>query len=235
MTEYEIRRRFRDRKRTANDFDRRLRRRARQQHRQVTPPPSRAPSVQQGATVAHASLQPTLAQIADVERLIAIHKLHQREAGQAPGPDRITYRDLGPREVARIYRAVSKEILAGTYEPSQALQVQRPKPAGGFRTLSLRSIVHRTVSAALTMALGPYWETVLLPCCYARHPGRGVWRLLVDLEHIVATEQRFVLQLDDIAQAFDHVPIDRVMEKELSLDTIACCSSHGLERETILG
>lgn len=80
-------------------------------------------------------------------------------AGQAPGPDRVTYSQLGPREIGTICRTVAQEILHARFEPSQASQVPIPKPSGGKRTLKIRSIVYRVVSAALVVALGACWPS----------------------------------------------------------------------------
>jgi hypothetical protein len=154
---------------------------------------------------------PTLRQIADHEYLLEIANHQAIYAGQAPGPDRVRHGDLGPRERAAIMRSVSEEILAGTYEPSRARRVPIAKPSGGFRVLSIRSILFRIVSAALAIALDPYWDPKFLDSCHGFRPGRGPWSMLVHLERIIMEQERFVFVQDDVRKAFDNVPIDYVM------------------------
>ena len=43
----------------------------------------------------------------------------KHEAGQAPGPDGVTYRDLGRSEVRQHHRDLSRTILGGSYRPGQ--------------------------------------------------------------------------------------------------------------------
>ncbi len=60
---------------------------------------------------------PTVAQVADADRLISIFYELKLQAGQAPGPDGFTYTDWSRREVADILRELSKAMCAGTYRP----------------------------------------------------------------------------------------------------------------------
>jgi hypothetical protein len=154
---------------------------------------------------------PTVEQIADPDNLIRVFYELKACAGQAPGPDGITYADLGRREVPELMRALSAEVRAGTYRPGPARLVMIPKPAGGHRTLRLRDLADRVVSAALNDALCPLWETVFLPMSMGFRKGRGVWRMLAELEAIIVGQDRWVLATDDIKNAFDNVIIGDVL------------------------
>ncbi len=155
---------------------------------------------------------PTLRQIADHENLITAFYDLKRDAGRSPGPDGIAYDQLGRREVSAVMRGLSKEIIDGTYEPSKARQVKIRKSSGkGFRTLSLRSILHRVVAKVLADALGPYFDQMFLPGSHGFRPGRGPWSMLVEMERIILEQGRYVIAQDDIANAFDNVEIGPVV------------------------
>ena len=102
---------------------------------------------------------PSLQQIAHPDNLINVFEKLKRDAGHAPGPDKVAYNQLGPREIAEIMRAVSKEILNGSYQPSKARHIKILKSDGlRYRTLKVRSIVYRVVATAVATAMGPFWE-----------------------------------------------------------------------------
>ena len=151
---------------------------------------------------------PQIEQIFDPENLIRVFDGLQHHAGNAPGPDGIRYNQLGRREVGNVIRSLSAEILNGTYYPSKARHVRIPKANGrGYRTLSLRSILYRVVSKALADARGPYFDRMFQSGSHGFRPNRGVSSMLLDMERIIVEQQRYVIAQDDIANAFDHVPI----------------------------
>jgi hypothetical protein len=154
---------------------------------------------------------PTVEQIADADNLIRVFYELKARAGQAPGPDGVSYADLGRREVPEMMRNLSAEVRAGTYRPGPARPVRIPKPAGGHRTLRLRDLADRVVSAALNDALAPFWETVFLPSSMGFRRGRGVWRMLAEQEAVVVGQGRWVLATDDVKNAFDNVNVGDVM------------------------
>src|SRR5262245_4477541 len=154
---------------------------------------------------------PTVGKIAHADNLIRIFHEMRARAGQAPGPDGITYRDLSRREAANLLREVSKIVRRGRYRPGPARKVMVPKLKGGQRTLHLSNIIDRVVSAALNDAMSPLWETVFLPCSMGFRPNRGVWHLLAELEMQMLDQKCWVLALDDIKNAFPSVIIADVM------------------------
>jgi RNA-directed DNA polymerase len=156
---------------------------------------------------------PSLAAVADPENLIRTFRDLRGRGGQAPGPDGLTYSSVGPPEAAGILRELSRAILKGQYGPQAARQVRVPKPGGaGHRTLTLRSIFDRVVSAALNRALTPWWERLFLPGSVGYRPGVSTWDLLARLEHALTSQGRWVLAIDDVRRAFDHMRVADVLE-----------------------
>ena len=155
---------------------------------------------------------PSLQQIAHPDNLIKVFEELQRNAGHAPGPDRIAYDQLSRREIGQIMRSLSKEILNGTYEPSKARHIKILKSDGvRYRILKIRSITYRVVATALANAMGPFWELKFLSGSHGFRSGRGVSSFLIDMERIIIDQQRYVIVQDDIANAFDNVQIGSVM------------------------
>ena len=198
MNDYNHKRRYRQRKLTATGFYEQRQQRSRARRR---------------AEASHRQGLPSLQQIAHPDNLIRIFEELKSKAGHAPGPDRVAYDQLGSREVAGIMRTVSKEILNGTYEPSKARHIRISKSDGrGYRTLKLRSITYRVVTTALATAMGPMWEKKYLSGSHGFRSGRGASSFLIDMERIIIDQKRHVIAPDDIANAFDNVPIDYVMD-----------------------
>lgn len=165
------------------------------------------------AAVASAAITtpPTLDAVAHPENLIAAYYDLKARGGHAPGPDGVTFDHLGPREVAQMMRWVAYLLDTGVYTPGPSRAVAIPKTNGSTRTLHLRNVVDRVISAAILRALGPIWDRMFLPCSYAFRPGLGTWHLIADLLPKMVAERRPVIASDDVYHAFDNVPIDRVL------------------------
>jgi hypothetical protein len=150
---------------------------------------------------------PSLRQLASADNLIDTYYSMRSRAGQAPGPDGLSYCDLSPGEVAHIMRGLSTAVLAGSYRPGPTRKVRVPKPRGGHRTLSLGNLCDRVLAGALNTALGPLWESIFLPCSYGFRPRRGTWLLLAELGAAMTREGLWVLGLGDVMNAFPSLPI----------------------------
>jgi hypothetical protein len=155
---------------------------------------------------------PTLARVADPDHLIATFHAMKAEAGRAPGPDRVTFEGLGPSEVAACLRAVSRAILDGSYGPGPSRELPIPKPGGGHRTLSIRSLIDRVVSKGIYRALLPLFEQLFLDGSHGFRPGRSPMTLFAALEAVMIRTGRSVLAQGDLKRAFDFVVIADVME-----------------------
>src|SRR5581483_1875086 len=155
--------------------------------------------------------KPTVEQIAATDNLIRVYYELKTRGGKAPGPDGFTYADWGRREVASILRELNAAICAGQYRPQPSRPVPIPKATGGVRTLRVANLCDRVLATALHQAMERVWEPVFLPCSMGFRPGRGVLRLLAELERVMIDQDRWVLAIDDVAKAFDNVAIDDVM------------------------
>jgi hypothetical protein len=155
---------------------------------------------------------PTLARVADHEHLLVAYTEMKAEAGRAPGPDRVTFEGLGPSEAAGLLRAVSRAILDGRYGPGPSRKLPIPKPGGGRRTLSIRSLIDRVVSKAIYRALLPVFERLFLDGSHGFRPRRSPVTLFAALEAMMIQTGRTVLAQDDVKKAFDFVVIADVME-----------------------
>lgn len=155
---------------------------------------------------------PTLEQIASTDNLIRVFRELKRNAGQAPGEDGVTYSDLSFSEVATCMRGLSQVVLRSQYRPAPSKLVPIPKASGrGYRTLSLRNILDRVIASALNEALTPVWERIFLPGSFGFRLRRGPWDMLIELERLMVEQNRFVLAIDDIKDAFDHVNLEELM------------------------
>src|SRR5262245_28718143 len=121
------------------------------------------------------------------DNLIETFYTLKQRAGQAPGPDRLTYSSLGRSEVGGLMRDLSKPVMAGQYRPNGGRVVPIPQLSGGTRDLKLRGICDRVISAAVHEALTPLWETIFLPTSMGFRPGRGVHRMLAEIELVTAS------------------------------------------------
>jgi retron-type reverse transcriptase len=155
---------------------------------------------------------PSLDEIADPENLIRVFRELRRNAGQAPGTDGVTYADLSTVEAASCMRGLSQVVLGGQYRPAPSRVVSIPKAGGnGCRKLSLRNTLDRVIAAALNTALTPFWEGVFLPSSMGFRPHRGPWDMPIELERRMVEQDRWVLAIDDIKDAFDHVNLDDLL------------------------
>jgi hypothetical protein len=142
--------------------------------------------------------KPIVEQIAATDNLIRVYYKRKADGGQAPGPEGFTYADWSRREVASILRDLSAAVCAGRYRPQPSRSVPIPKANGGVRTLRISNLCDRVVATALHQAMERVWEPVFLPCSMGFRPGRGVLRLLAELERSMLDQDRWVLAVDDV-------------------------------------
>src|SRR5215469_14121009 len=157
-------------------------------------------------------LLPSVEVIANVENLIRVFRELKRNAGQAPGEDGVTYADLSSSEVGSCMRGLSLVLLQGQYRPGPSRLLSIPKASGkGDRKLALRNILDRVVAAAVNNAMTPFWENIFLPGSMGFRPHRGPWDMLIQLERTMVEQDCWVLTIDDIKNAFDHVNLEDLM------------------------
>lgn len=181
-------------------------------------------------------------ELVDHENLLEIWRQMARESGAAPGPDGISFGDLGPREVGDVMRVVSRALLDGIYRVGKPRSVSIPKPSGGSRTLKIFNVVDRVVMKTVEMALSPIWDRHFLPCSYGFRPGRSHHGLIADLIVTMETWNHWVIATDDIRKAFDFVRVEDVMARHHEviddvqiLDLIGNLLRAGRERSPYIG
>jgi retron-type reverse transcriptase len=155
---------------------------------------------------------PTLDQIADADNLIRVLRELRQKGGQAPGIDGVTYDDLSPPEIGTCMRALSQVVQCGLYRPAPSVLVEVPKASGnGHRTLAIRTIMDRVISAALNNALMPFWDKRFVPNSMGFRPRKSPWDMLIALERAMVQQEWWVMTIDDIRDAFDHVNLNDLM------------------------
>jgi len=173
------------------------RRRFQKQHKRLEWPSNRLPS---------------LKQIFTADNLIDTFYRLKSQGGSAPGPDGVSYDALSHREVCQIVRQLTSEIVERCYRPSRPRYVRISKGSGrGTRTLSIRSICNRVVSAVLNDALSPFWESRFSPRSFGFRRQLGIWDLLIAVERSIREGGRTVIVEHDVYHAFDEVPVDHAM------------------------
>ncbi|MGO9597013.1 MAG: reverse transcriptase domain-containing protein [Isosphaeraceae bacterium] len=135
------------------------------------------------------------------------------EAGSAPGPNGLQFEDLDIDERWELARALGKCISAGNYGPGPDRVVEIPKASGrGTRALRLQNIEDRVVQRAIVQILQPFLDPTFATTSYGFRPGRGREDALAMAEHLSTKEGRWIWILDDIRDAFDQVPHQRLLD-----------------------
>lgn len=170
------------------------------------------------------AVEPAFYEIIRAKNLIKCFEEMRSKAGQAPGPDRATFRNMSFGEWAAVLRAVSRVLADGTYRPGPSRRQDIVKIGGGTRPLTIRNIVDRIVSKAVNNAVSAYLDPLFCNSSYAYRPHRGVMSLFANLERTLFQHQCFVLTQDDIQEAFPSVCIS---------DCIADYRRHFTDERTI--
>ncbi|MEJ7638826.1 MAG: hypothetical protein WKF75_12840 [Singulisphaera sp.] len=138
--------------------------------------------------------------LSDAEFLIDSYYALRAGGGHAPGPDGLTYWDLGPGEVALVLREAAAAVRRGDYR-SGPVAAAIPSPAA---TRTRRSSTSRQGRRPPSPA-----DALSRPSScrsYGFRPGLGAQDLLADLMAAMAASQTTTLAVDDVKKAFDFVP-----------------------------
>ena len=136
-----------------------------------------------------------------------------RNGGQAPGIDGLRFQDLSRRETHELIRTVRKGIRRGRYRPKPNRQVKIPKASGnGTRTLSVACVVDRTVQRAITQIIEPFIDPTFGNYSLGFRPNRGREQALAMALNITREQDRTVWITEDIKNAFDQIPLERLMD-----------------------
>jgi hypothetical protein len=154
--------------------------------------------------------------------------------GDAPGPNGITYADLNHATIWGLLRDINGRLLDGTYRPGPVRRTSIPKTSesGGTRTLSIPNIEDRCIQRAVLQVASPWLDPMFDQDSFGGRPGRSTWMALARALSLV---ERGYTQLisQDIRDAFDNVPINRLLDA-LS-QRIPSPSFVALVKEAVLG
>jgi retron-type reverse transcriptase len=165
-------------------------------------------------SMGHAGYPLRVEQIAHSEHLFHCWKRLNSEGGKGAGIDGHTYADFSPGEVGQILGDLSRQAVGGNYFSERVRKVRIPKKPGSdaFRTLKIGTLCDRVLGSAVDHAFRGFWKARFLRWSYGFREGMSTWRLLAELEVAMQITGRRVLAIDDVKNAFDTVPIDRVVE-----------------------
>lgn len=155
--------------------------------------------------------QPTCAEIIHPENLLRVYQERSKVAGPAPGLDELSWGHLSVPEAGAVFRHLSRMIRERRYRPQEPRPVEIPKSDGDTRTLLLRSILDRTVSAAVLEKVAPLGEHIFLPGSIAYRPLRSIYQALARMITWIEQANRPVVSQADIRKAFDNVRIADVL------------------------
>lgn len=135
-----------------------------------------------------------------------------RYGGAAPGPNGLLYEDLCNREIWELCRALREAIRSDGYRPGPDRLVKVPKPNGrGDRTLRLQNIEDRIVARAVVQTIQPLLDPTFDVNSFGYRPGRDRRHALATAMHLAEVEDRSVWVLEDVKNAFDNVPLPRLL------------------------
>ena len=133
--------------------------------------------------------------------------------GTAPGPNGLRLNDLDAQEAWDLARVLGKAIRSGRYRPGPERTVRIPKVGrAGYRTLTLQNAEDRVVQRAILNAVEPMIDPLFLPTTCGFRPGRGILHALALAEASMKQEGNRVVIAEDIKDAFDNIPIGRLMD-----------------------
>ncbi len=146
------------------------------------------------------------------------------EGGGAPGPAGLTLDELDESERWELVRALGSSIKSGRYRPGPHREVRISKgPGRGTRTLRIRNVQDRVVNRAIVQVVQPFLDPTFAPNSFGYRPGKGRENALAYAEAMAETTGSWVWVLDDVKDAFDNVPLGRLLDvvrKRLGADDI---------------
>lgn len=144
-----------------------------------------------------------IVQFANVSNLSAAMR---NLGGSASGIDNICVQDLSPVEWSHVLRAAAQQILTGHYRPNQVRKYSINKPSGGQRILGIPTVVDRTISKALQLAIQDCWRRqfpqFMISC----------QRTYFEFEQALRESGRRLLVTADITKCFPSVDIEPVLQ-----------------------
>lgn len=158
------------------------------------------------------------------------------DGGPGAGPNGVAFHEIDSRASWSLVRSLSKIILDDRYRHGEVRTVRVPKSSGrGHRILSIANIQDRVVSRAIAQIMEPLLGAQFDQYSFCR-PGRGVFDALATANAYWQRQCRKVWIVNDVANAFDAVPLKRLMEiikQRVPCQRVAAliAASMGIDRE----
>ena len=135
-----------------------------------------------------------------------------RRNGGASGIDQVTLAEVEKYGIARFLDELAADLRDGSYQPLPARRVFIPKPGqpDQRRQLSIPSVRHRIVQAAVKVVVEPVFEADFLPCSFGFRPKRGqhdALQVVID----EAWRGRVWVVETDVANCFEAIPHSELM------------------------
>lgn len=159
-------------------------------------------------------IAPTLfRRIADPRTLRLAWDYLATKGGPAPGPDRRRYKDYTSPEIWEWCRCLASAIREGTYRSGEE-RVRWVEKASrrGSRPITVLSIADRVVQRAIFQIIQPVLDPLFSAHSMGYRPSLGTWHALSVAEHITQTERRGVWVIEDVRDAFQNVPLSRLLQ-----------------------
>jgi RNA-directed DNA polymerase len=152
--------------------------------------------------------------VADERNLYAA-MMHLRECGGwAAGPDGITHSEF-PDDPARWAgcRYLRDQIKDQSWKPSGYRIKRIPKASGtGIRKIAIQNLDERVVCRAVKQALDPILDPIFSRNSFGFRPRLNRSHALQRAWELAQAQGRYVWVNADIADAFDHVPLQTVLD-----------------------
>jgi RNA-directed DNA polymerase len=110
------------------------------------------------------------------------------------------------------WRELQEQLLDGTYQATEVLGVEIPKPSGGMRKLGIPTVVDRVVQQALLQQLDPLLDPSFSDSSFGFRPKRSAHQALAQASDYVRAGRSIVVDLD-LEKFFDRVNHDILMSR----------------------
>ncbi len=123
------------------------------------------------------------------------------------------FEELDESERWQLARVIGNALAKGEYRPGPELKVEIPKSSGhGTRTLRIQNIEDRVVQRAIVQVIQPCLEPTFARTSFGYRPGLGREHALALASHYAETGDRWIWVLDDIRDAYNHAPHNRLLQ-----------------------
>jgi RNA-directed DNA polymerase len=132
-----------------------------------------------------------------------------RANGGSPGVDNRSI-DETAVYLREHWPSIRDQVLHGTYQPQPVKRVKVPKSGGGFRNLSIPTVLDRLIQQAILQVLQPQWDPTFSESSFGFRPGRSAHQAVAQAQAYVAEGYGWTVDID-LEKFFDQVNQDRVM------------------------